>query len=530
MKRTLDRQVILAFVAVTALPLLAVAVIGELDARREALRGAQERLQQDAQLLHAHLATLSAATAGATDRGSRGTAGGGVGPLNAEVLASVVSAYHGSRQVLLVDEAGQVRFVSDSVEIPALSLLPSSWSGREEVVVGHRRYAHARASVPGGWTVILLRSHEAILAAQSRYRTALLVATMTMLLLGLGLAAWFGRRIAGPITALAQWVKTFDLEGTSHVPTVPEHAPRELRDLADYLETTSNRLRFSFRRVEATTLEREMLNQQLKDVLAHLDRKVESRTRALTDALQSAEQANLTKSRFLANMSHELRTPLNSVIGFAALLRKNRHGALQPKDLDMLDRIQANGRHLLTLINDVLDVSKIEAGRMTLEVLPVDVAALARGVVADFDAQVPSRAVTVSYRGPESCIVETDEAKVRQIVVNLVGNAVKFTSAGEVSVRVDASDSRLELNVSDTGIGIPPDRLEAIFRPFVQADAATTRKYGGTGLGLTISRSMAEMLGGTLTVVSRSGEGTTFTLSIPVSAGVALPSPAAAGA
>ncbi|MBL8983569.1 MAG: ATP-binding protein, partial [Gemmatimonadetes bacterium] len=207
----------------------------------------------------------------------------------------------------------------------------------------------------------------------------------------------------------------------------------------------------------------------------------------------------------------------------ASLLRKNRHAVLAPRDLDMLDRIQANGRHLLALINDVLDLSKVEAGRMTLSLASVDVSAIVRQVVADAEAQLGNKPVVVRAVAPPHCVIETDEAKVRQVLVNLVANAVKFAAHGEVCVTLVDGQS-LALRVSDTGIGIAADRLEAIFRPFEQAESSTSSRYGGTGLGLSISRSMAEMLGGSLEVESTPGEGTTFTFRVPVNA----PAPAVA--
>jgi len=235
-------------------------------------------------------------------------------------------------------------------------------------------------------------------------------------------------------------------------------------------------------------------------------------------AKEEAEAANRAKTQFLANMSHELRTPLNSVIGFTNILLKNREGSLDPKELNFLERVLANGRHLLSLINEVLDLAKIEAGRMELDLESVDLDELVRETLAQLEGQVKAKGKSVRLRPevpPGLEPVETDRAKLKQVVINLVGNALKFTEEGEVAVIVEAEGTRpRKIHVRDTGIGIPPDRLEAIFEAFQQADSSTSRKYGGTGLGLTISRSICKMMGYDLGVESEVGKGSTFSIQL----------------
>lgn len=250
---------------------------------------------------------------------------------------------------------------------------------------------------------------------------------------------------------------------------------------------------------------------------------------ALMMAKEEAESANRSKSAFLASMSHELRTPLNSVIGFANVLRKNKSGGLVEQDLSFLDRILSNGKHLLTLINEVLDLAKVESGRMEIELSAVDLKTLVRETVGQLEGQVKGRAVTLRGDVPEGLRpMRTDPHRLKQVLINLAGNALKFTQDGEVVIRVTADPrSRLPASIAvcDSGIGIPPDRLEAIFEAFQQAEAGTARRFGGTGLGLTISKSICTLLGYDLRVESEPGVGSTFTIVVPADA-VESPAPA----
>jgi PAS domain S-box-containing protein len=239
---------------------------------------------------------------------------------------------------------------------------------------------------------------------------------------------------------------------------------------------------------------------------------------ALRRAKEAAEAASRTKSDFLARMSHELRTPLNSVIGFANILMKNRSGTLRQQEMAYLDRILENGKHLLLLINDILDLSKIEAGKVEIEVAPTDLGEAVRRVVAQLEEHVHQHRVELRTVIPAALEpVTTDAVRLRQILLNLVGNALKFTERGFIEVRIetDGNDpAPARIVVEDTGIGIPEDRLEAIFDAFEQAESSTTRKYGGTGLGLPISRALCELLGFALSVRSQFGVGTAFTVDL----------------
>ena len=236
-------------------------------------------------------------------------------------------------------------------------------------------------------------------------------------------------------------------------------------------------------------------------------------------AKDAAEAANRAKSDFLARMSHELRTPLNSVIGFSDVMRRNAAGNQRLQDIKMLDRVSANGRHLLGLINDILDLAKVEAGRLTLELTPVACDDLVAETVGELEGTAAGKAITLDAHVPARVApLLTDPTRLRQILVNLVGNAVKFTERGGVTVTLHADEGSgrpSRIDVTDTGIGIPADRQAQVFGAFEQADPSVTRKYGGTGLGLAITRTLCEALGYELTLRSEVGRGSTFSVVFP---------------
>lgn len=239
-----------------------------------------------------------------------------------------------------------------------------------------------------------------------------------------------------------------------------------------------------------------------------------SRNETLDVALVQVRSASKARTRFLANMSHELRTPLNGVLGMAELLN---HTALDTTQRHYVETLRSSGQGLLELIGDVLDFAKIDAGEMTLEERAFAVLPMVESCVRAVALQAHSKGLALALiPDPEMppCVVG-DEARVRQVVMNLLGNAVKFTDSGSVSVRVNLHEN-LIIQVQDTGIGISPDRQDALFQPFVQADDSTTRRFGGTGLGLSITAELVRAMGGTIHVHSIPGQGTSFQVCLPL--------------
>ncbi len=238
--------------------------------------------------------------------------------------------------------------------------------------------------------------------------------------------------------------------------------------------------------------------------------------RHLREAHVAAEAANLAKSEFLANMSHELRTPLNSVIGFTNILLKNKGGTLGARELDYLGRVANNGKHLLRLINDLLDLSKIEAGRLELQCVELDLCAHIDAVVMRLEDQALGARTRLGVTLPaELRPVRSDPDRLDQVLINLIGNALKFAAGGTVEIRVHADDEGrpLRLDVIDDGVGVPPAKQAQVFDSFRQADESTRRRFGGSGLGLTISRALCDMLGYRLEIASEEGHGSLLAVS-----------------
>jgi len=223
------------------------------------------------------------------------------------------------------------------------------------------------------------------------------------------------------------------------------------------------------------------------------------------------------KSQFLANMSHELRTPLNAILGYAELLVDGIYGQLAERPRGVLQRIQNNGKHLLALINDVLDLAKIEAGQLTLTIEDYSLPEVVKSVVTATEPLATSKGLRFTTALQSNMpTAHGDARRVLQVLLNLVGNAIKFTDDGEVEIRAAADKRQFVLTVRDTGPGIAETDQERIFGEFQQIDNSNTRKQGGTGLGLAISKRMVEMQGGTISVVSALGQGSTFRVVLPV--------------
>ena len=268
--------------------------------------------------------------------------------------------------------------------------------------------------------------------------------------------------------------------------------------LAEELRTNNTEL-------QAQAVEMEQQTQELQQQAVELEAQQ-----------QQVEAASRLKSEFLSNMSHELRTPLNSVLSLSQLMLSNGIGAAGGEDKERVEIIERNGRHLLNLINDILDISKIEAGRMDLYVSSFAVAETVEAVVEAIRPTANEKGLSISVEVGDIDELQTDQDKLKQILLNLMSNAQKFTEKGEIGIKARQDGRSVVISVWDTGVGISEQALAHIFDEFRQADGSTTRQYGGTGLGLTISRRLGGLLGGRIDVESEEGQGSTFTLTLPM--------------
>ncbi|MBI3801719.1 MAG: hypothetical protein HY268_32720 [Deltaproteobacteria bacterium] len=262
-----------------------------------------------------------------------------------------------------------------------------------------------------------------------------------------------------------------------------------------------------------------------------LEQRVAERTRELQEVNQQLEAASRHKSEFLARMSHELRTPMNAIIGFTRLVMRRSKEVLPKREHENLEKVLISAERLLGLINDILDLSKVEAGRMEVHPVSFDLELLIDGCLRTVEPMVKSEKLSlVKEVETDLPALFTDQDRLHQILMNLLSNAIKFTEAGTITVTARCQDRKVTIAVTDTGIGIPADKLELIFEEFHQVDNGTTRQYSGTGLGLSISRHFTELLGGDITAQSTLGVGSTFTLTIPLRYEAARPATHAAAA
>jgi signal transduction histidine kinase/CheY-like chemotaxis protein len=321
--------------------------------------------------------------------------------------------------------------------------------------------------------------------------------------IALVLATRFRRAILGPIQHLSQTAQTITVNRNYSV-RAEKTTEDELGALVDCFNGMLGQIQ---QRDGELTLHKE-----------HLEEMVVARTAELSAAKVRAEEASRAKTAFLANMSHEIRTPMTAILGYSDLL-------LQPEQtmsdrINSLQVVRRNARHLMDLINDILDISKIEAERMTVERIPTDVARIVVEVVSTLRSRaiIKQLALQVEFVGPIPAESRTDPLRLKQVLMNLVGNAIKFTEKGQISLKVwvekTADSSKICVDVKDTGIGLTREQMGRLFQPFVQADESMTRKYGGTGLGLVISKRLANCMRGDLTSKSEPGVGSTFSLSV----------------
>jgi signal transduction histidine kinase len=353
------------------------------------------------------------------------------------------------------------------------------------------------------WGMVVKIDQAEAFAPVSRQQSIALVLGGLTLVLVAGIALVVARSISRPIVELTATARRVAGGELHH--RVPVTRTDEIGALGHAFNTM--------------TADLQGLYETMEEKVHQRTRELEASNRELARARERAEVANAAKSQFLANMSHELRTPLNAIIGYSEMLEEEAADLGREDFVADLRKIRAAGTHLLGVISDILDLSKIEAGKMDLYIERFDVGSLVREVAdtAGPLAEKRGNVLRVSL-GDGVGAMRADITRVRQCLLNLLSNACKFTEGGTVALEVSRAGERVTFRVSDTGIGMTPAQLENLFQAFTQADASTTRKYGGTGLGLAITRRFCEMMGGDVGVQSEVGRGTTVVLQLPVEA------------
>ena len=268
----------------------------------------------------------------------------------------------------------------------------------------------------------------------------------------------------------------------------------------------------------AVAIENARLYAQVRQYADELEAKVEARTQELQGANRQLEAASRHQSEFLANMSHELRTPLNAIMGFSEVLLERMFGELNEKQAEFLQDVLGSGRHLLSLINDILDLSKVEAGRMELDLAPFNLSLAIESAISLIRERAGRHGISLSFAADDALgDFVADERKVRQILLNLLSNAVKFTpDGGRVEAKAVLAGDWADISVRDTGIGIAPEDQEAVFEEFRQVGGQHAQKREGTGLGLALAKRFVELHGGKIGVESEVGKGSIFTFTLPV--------------
>jgi len=426
--------------------------------------------------------------------------------VNVEILRKILSkaAPYKESFFYLIAPSGRTLFLDKPQQPPlAGKFIPVKRSGQTlwKRIVEYKgvKFFEITSPVSGfsGWKICLCSRYDVAFRNLVSSRTLGAIFSIIAVLLAAVLAVYFSKRISAPLEELSKGAGEFSTGNLSY--KIRLRTNDELELLADRLNGMAEKL------LKIQEGQDEKIRASTRD-LSNAYREIAVKNERLADA-------DKYKSQFLANMSHELRTPMNAIIGFSDLLKDGVYGNLPEKHKEILSKIQRNSNHLLNLINDILDLSKIEAGKIELLPEKFDLKDLIDTVSKE--TVVPKKEVEFTVSCPSGISLVHDQMRLRQVIYNLLSNALKFTKEGSVKIECFRREKVVSIKVTDTGIGIRDEDISKIFKSFQQADASVTKQFQGTGLGLSISKRLVKMMGGWLDVESEYGKGSVFTINLP---------------
>jgi len=367
-----------------------------------------------------------------------------------------------------------------------------------------------------GWKLLItIPYHEIEKEIMASMMYMLLFVFLALILLSITTLIILDKTIIRPLSYLTDITKNITETGNLNQ-KIELHTKGEVQELAKSFERMIGKIKEEEEQKNKAFNELSSYRDHLEDLVRERTQQLEAANTDLITERNRAEEADQLKSAFLATMSHELRTPLNSIIGFTGIILQGLAGPLNKEQEKQLGMVQDSARHLLALINDVLDISKIEAGELNISREPVNIQKSIESVCTTLRKSAEDKGLSLHVDiSPDTGFIIGDQRRIEQILINLINNAIKFTERGYVCVKSSLREKNVCISVSDTGIGISEEEMKKLFRPFQQIDTGTTRKHEGTGLGLSICKKLVELHGGTIMVTSEPGKGSEFTVILP---------------